>query len=399
MPSYLTPGIYVEEVSGGSRPIEAVGTSTPAFLGIAPNASAKINQAVAINNWAQFARDFIREGDSSTDLSNAVFGFFHNGGARCWVLNIGTHGSIAGGGIGRQGVDLLEAIDDITIVAAPGFSDAADYETLLSHCEKMRDRIAILDAPAEVDSIAGLTKVAKAGATKVAKDKDDKKVEAPKAANYRPRESASGYGAFYYPYIVVRDPLNSKNMIEVPPSGHLAGVYGRTDNLRGVHKAPANEQIMGALDVAYNVTPEEQGTLNPNGVNVIRSFSKEGIRVWGARTVAASSSEYRYLNVRRLMIMVEQSIKRNTSWIVFEPNTPDLWKSIRRDISAFLKNVWRSGALFGDTPEQAFFVKCDAETNPPEVIDAGQLIIEIGVSPVKPAEFVVFRIGINSQES
>jgi uncharacterized protein len=178
----------------------------------------------------------------------------------------------------------------------------------------------------------------------------------------------------------------------VPPSGHVAGIWARTDGRRGVHKAPANEVVMGALGLTYRVTDAEQAELNPRGVNCIRFFAREGIRVWGARTLAASSSEWRYLNVRRLFNMIEESIAESTRWIVFEPNDVTLWKSIRRDVSAFLTRLWRDGALMGTTPEEAFFVQCDSETNPPEVIDAGEVHTVIGVAPVKPAEFIVFRI-------
>jgi phage tail sheath protein FI len=150
--------------------------------------------------------------------------------------------------------------------------------------------------------------------------------------------------------------------------------------------------VRGALDLTYRLTRDEQGVLNQAGVNAIRLFSREGIRVWGARTVAASASEWRYLNVRRLFNMIEESIADNTRWIVFEPNDRTLWKSIRRDIGAFLTRLWRDGALMGRTPEEAFFVKCDEETNPPDVIDAGQVVTIIGVAPVKPAEFIIFRI-------
>ncbi len=392
MPTYLTPGVYVEEVSGGSRPIEAVGTSTPAFLGVAPNPGAHVNVPMAVNNWSQFAREFIREDDASTNLSHAVHGFFNNGGSRCWVLNVGKNGTIAGGGKTRQGVDLLEPIDEISMVAAPGYTDPLSYETIISHCEKLRDRVAILDAPEEVDQVERLTKVA----TVEMDDKKGKKDEQPMEKGLRPRESQQGFGAFYFPWVTVRDALDPKKLVNAPPSGFMAGIYSRTDSTRGVHKAPANEPVCGAVNVAYSVTHQEQGVLNPVGVNVIRSFSKEGILVWGARTIAASSSEYRYLNVRRLMIMIEESIKRSTGWTVFEPNDSKLWKSIRRDVAAFLTLIWRDGALFGQSPEQAFFVKCDEETNPPEVIDAGQLVIQIGVAPVKPAEFVVFRIGLTA---
>jgi uncharacterized protein len=173
----------------------------------------------------------------------------------------------------------------------------------------------------------------------------------------------------------------------------IAGIYARSDAVRGVHKAPANEILRGAVNVTYRVTREEQGTLNPNGVNCIRLFPNEGIRVYGARTVAASNSEYRYLSVRRLLNQIEESIARNTGWVVFEPNDRPLWKSIIRDVSAFLTLLWRQGALMGRTPEEAFFVKCDDETNPTDVIDAGQVVTMVGVAPVKPAEFVIFRIG------
>jgi phage tail sheath protein FI len=159
-----------------------------------------------------------------------------------------------------------------------------------------------------------------------------------------------------------------------------------------VHKAPANEVIRGALNLAYRVTREEQAELNLVGVNCIRLFSREGIRVWGARTLADGSSEWRYLNVRRLFNMIEESIGDSTNWIVFEPNDRTLWKNIRRDIGAFLTRLWRDGALMGRTADEAFFVKCDDETNPTEVIDAGQVVTLIGVAPVKPAEFIIFRI-------
>jgi phage tail sheath protein FI len=208
----------------------------------------------------------------------------------------------------------------------------------------------------------------------------------------RPRGSDAGFGAYYFPWIVVQDPI-SGDQVTAPPSGHLAGVYARGDGTRGVHKAPGNEPIRGVIDLTYSVTRGEQELLNPAGVNCIRYFSDSGIRVWGARTLAPAASEWRYINVRRLFNMAEESIGRGTRWVVFEPNDYTLWKSVRRDVSAFLTRLWRAGALFGRTPEEAFFVKCDEETNPPEVIDAGQLVTVIGMAPVKPAEFVIFRIG------
>jgi phage tail sheath protein FI len=398
MPTYLTPGIYVEEVSTGSRPIEAVGTSTAAFIGVAPNPDARLHEAFGINNWSQFIKEYSNEGASSTPLAQAVYGFFQNGGGRCYIVNIGPKKELVGDGKQRKGIDTLEEVDEVAIVAAPGFADAASYDTILSHCEKLQDRVAILDAPENDDkfNVDQLKSVVTSGATKPKKPAAG---EAPAPAEtagpggLRARTSDRGFGAYYFPWITIRDPLSPKDQVNVPPSGHIAGIYARTDATRGVHKAPANETVRGALDLTYKVTREEQGELNRLGVNCIRQFLTQGIRVWGARTLADSASEWRYLNVRRLFNQIEESIANGTRWVVFEPNDRALWKSIRRDVSAFLTLQWRQGALMGATPEEAFFVQCDEETNPPEVIDAGMVVTVIGIAPVKPAEFVIFRIG------
>jgi phage tail sheath protein FI len=378
--TYMTPGIYVEEVPGGPRPIQAVGTSTAGFVGVAPQAGAHQGEAVPIDNWSQFVREFIAAETPSTPLSQAVYGFFLNGGRRCYVVNVGQGGGVSGGGRERQGLQLLEEIDEIAVVAIPGYTDAASYDAALSHCERLKDRVVVLDAPQDVGNIDRLLKMATASAG-----------EAGAGGGLRPRPSDGGYGAFYFPWITVRDPLSGE-LVDAPPSGHLAGIWARSDASRGVHKAPANEVVRGALNVTYRLTREEQGELNQNGINCIRLFPREGIRVWGARTLADGSSEWRYLNVRRLFNMVEESIATSTRWIVFEPNDRTLWKSIRRDVSAFLTILWRDGALMGRTPEEAFFVKCDEETNPPEIIDAGMVVTLIGIAPVKPAEFIIFRI-------
>jgi phage tail sheath protein FI len=245
--------------------------------------------------------------------------------------------------------------------------------------------VAILDAPEQVPDITLLTQVALAEAGTGGSESGSGTGQGLGARQ-------SPYGTFYFPHITVRDPLAPGNLINVPPSGHVAGIWARTDATRGVHKAPANEIVRGALNLTYRLTRAELGELNQAGVNCIRLFATEGIRVWGARTLAGSSSEWRYLNVRRLFNMIEESIADNTRWIVFEPNDNTLWKSIRRDISAFLVGLWRDGALMGQTPEEAFFVKCDEETNPPDVIDRGMVVTLIGIAPVKPAEFIVFRI-------
>jgi phage tail sheath protein FI len=379
MPNYRAPDIYVEEIATGPRPIGQVGTSTAAFVGRAPGPTDFPMQPRALNNWSEFLKEFCKDNPNpkSTDLSHAVFGFFQNGGTRCFVVDIGDAKSPA------PGLATLEAIDDVAIVAAPGFVDAVSFNDVAAHCAKMGDRVAIYDPPETVSKIEQLLEVA------VPKGEG-----AAKARGVRPPMSDKGDGAFYYPRIKVRDPLSqSTEGVFVPPSGHIAGIWARTDAARGVHKAPANEMIRGALDVERMITRAEQEVLNPAGVNCIRFFPMEGIRVWGARTIAAEASEWRYLNVRRLFNMVEESIARGTRWVVFEPNDRPLWRDIVRDVSAFLRTIWRDGALMGRTAEEAFFVQCDEETNPPESIDQGRVIIKVGIAPVKPAEFIVFRIG------
>ncbi|MBX3640690.1 MAG: phage tail sheath family protein [Nitrosomonas sp.] len=403
MPNYLSPGIYVEEVSTGAKPIGMVGTSVPAFLGLAPAKNKHVNQAIACNNWGEFCRYFVNEDSKSTHLAQAVFSFFNNHGSRCYIVNVGENGSISGDVKKRSGLYALETIDEVAIVAAPGYSDAISYEALLSHCEKLQDRIAILDAPesvSDINALKTLKTVSSTGSTSTSsesgesKPATDIKIESTASQGLRPRNSDEGYGAFYFPWFRGLDALqpNSGSIVNIPPSGAIAGIYARTDATRGVHKAPANEQVRGALGLTYNVSREEHGELNRKGVNVIRMFP-DGIRIWGARTLAAEASEWRYIPVRRTFNMIKESIQEGTRWTVFEPNDMMTWKSVERDIRAFLMRVWRDGALLGATPEQAFFVKCDAETNPPEVRDAGQLIAEIGIAPVKPAEFIVFRIG------
>lgn len=404
--SYLSPGVYVEEVSTGKKPIGAVGTNTAAFLGVAPCATAHLNEPVAVNNWGQFLREFVKDDSPSTDLARAVYGFFDNGGGRCYVCNVGEGNPLVGDARNPTGLQCLERIDEIALVAAPGFCDFISHEALISHCEKMGDRFAILDAPEHVENIDLLKQVATAEASaatpppatsgeeegQTETKRRPRPVVAPKSG-LRPRISNAGCAAFYFPWLIAPDPLASGKLTNTPPSGHLAGIYARTDATRGVHKAPANESIRNASGLTYRVTREEQGELNRSGVNCIRYFPTAGIRVWGARTIAEEASEWRYINVRRLFNMIEESIANGTRWTVFEPNDEGTWKAVERDIRAFLTLIWRDGALMGNTPEEAFFVKCDAETNPPEVIDAGRLVVEIGIAPVKPAEFVIFRIG------
>lgn len=406
---YRTPGVYVEELSNGAKPIQAVGTSTAGFVGRAPNTNAHLHTAIPILNWMHFRRVFVDDANGVamgpiTDLVLAIAGFFQNGGTLCYVVNVGAaEGPVPGVPGSREGVDALDLVDEVAIVAAPGYTDAASYDTILSHCELRKDRVAVLDGPAEFDDVAALTKVATAAPARKPKaegegEEGNTPPAAPAGGGLMPRRSERGFGAFYVPQIEVVNPLNPSETTVAPPSGHIAGVWARTDAERGVHKAPANTPLRGAVRLTRHITAAEQELLNPEGINCIRTFFGDGILVWGARTLA-SDPEWRYLNVRRLFCMIEQSIFRSTRWIVFEPNDPSLWKSIRRDVSAFLTRVWKSGALFGTSAEQAFFVQCDEETNPPEVRDAGQVVTYVGVAPVKPAEFVVFRLMQNDDGS
>ena len=383
------PGIYIRE-EPGPRPIQAVGTSTAGFVGVAPAAKAHLDEVIPINNWTQFVREFVPdEGAASTPLSQAVHGFFLNGGSRLFVVNVGRDGAIAGGR-GRSPLDLLAQIDEIAIVAAPGYTDAVTYDAVISHCEQAGDRVAILDAPGNVRDVTLLTDVATVEAD--AADGEEAEEGAADAGGDREglRPRSSSYGALYFPWITVFDPLSSE-IVDVAPSGHIAGIWARSDAARGVHKAPANEIVRGALNVTYHLTRAEQGDLNQSGINCIRFFTDEGILVWGARTLD-SDGEWRYLNVRRLFNMIKESIANSTRWIVFEPNDRPLWKAIQRDVGAFLTGLWREGALMGRTADEAFFVKCDEETNPQDQIDRGVVTTWIGIAPVKPAEFVVFRI-------
>ncbi len=206
----------------------------------------------------------------------------------------------------------------------------------------------------------------------------------------------SDYAAMYHPWLEVFDPLDKRNIF-MPPSGAMAGIYARSDTERGVFKAPANEVVRGAVGLSSLYGKGEQDILNPKGVNLIRTFTGQGIRVWGART-ASSNSLWKYVNVRRLFIFLEESIKANTNWVVFEPNDEQLWTRVKRTIEVFLTGVWRSGALAGSSQGEAFFVDIGRTTMSEDDIQNGRLICVIGVAPVKPAEFVIFRIAQKTSE-
>ncbi len=501
MPTYLTPGVYVEEVPSANKPIEGVGTAVAAFVGLTPGGP--VNKPMRISNWTQFAKIF---GDPQNPengpfmegayLAHSVYGFFQNGGQLAWIIRVGNEETspapraalpAAGDGSSealrataqkgitdtvtvviseepgtegkepgdvsynvvvsagsereeypgvtgkkgrgnittkinaasklikleetgtalpetklqpgtytlsvpsvavekvdatafegdvatRKGIGGVAALDEVTMLVMPDIvnlnGDGAQMRDIqgkmIAHCENAGGRMAILDVPPDL----------------LPQDVLEWRMN---TAGYD-----SKMAALYYPWIEVMDPL-TKRPTMMPPSGHIAGLWSRVDSSRGVHKAPANEVVMGANGLAFQVTAAEQGELNRVGINAIRAFPGRGIRVWGARTLS-SDPEWRYINVRRLFNYVSDSIMAGTQWSVFEPNDPTLWSKLTINIWSFLNRVYRGGALFGASPTEAFYVKCDAETNPPEVIEAGQVVCEIGISPVKPAEFVIFRL-------
>ncbi len=370
MPSYLAPGVYVVETAGGARPITPVGTSTAAFFGVAPDPDAAVRRPTAIAKYKAFEGTFVGKGaaNAASTLATAVQGFFANGVSYCYVINLGAEAAA----VTTADMLLLDAIDGVSIVAAPGFTDVESYDAVIGDCERRGDRFAILDTAQDIEPLERLTRTGLDG------------------DGLRPRQSKNGLAAVYTPWIVTIDAVTGERRPQ-PPSGHLAGLYARVDSQLGVFKAPANTWLRGALSLTRSISTTEQSLLNSVGVNCIRAVAGS-FDVWGARTLADPASEWCYVPVRRLVTMIAQSIERGTRWVVFEPNDRTLWKSIRRDIGAFLHALWRDGALAGAEPEDAFFVKCDSETTTEADIDAGRVVALIGIAPVKPGEFIVLRI-------
>ncbi len=264
----------------------------------------------------------------------------------------------------RTGIQAFLDNSDVSLMAVPGITAPNVQLSLVAHCERLASRFAVLDMPRDAKSVTDIM--------------DHRNIV------------DSDYCAMYHPWLQVFDPLDKRDVL-IPPSGSVLGIYARSDNTRGVHKAPANETVSNCTGLAVTYNTAEQDMLNPNGVNLIRRFPGQGIRVWGART-ASSKPLWKYVNVRRLFIFLEESIKANTNWVVFEPNDELLWIRVRRTIEVFLEGVWKSGALAGATPADAFFVNIGSATMTKDDIDNGRLICVIGVAPVKPAEFVIFRL-------
>jgi uncharacterized protein len=352
MPKVTHPGVFVEEVPSGVRAIEGVSTSTAGFVGGARSETG--DGAVRLSSWREFVRTFgdpaAKPSRGGGHLAAAVRGFFDNGGSRCWVAaELGE----------------LETIDELSIVCAPDLpGDRRD--DLIAHCESAGDRVAILDPP------PGL------GPADVLK--------------WREAQGDSRFAALYYPWVEVAHPAGGKSAT-VPPCGHVAGVWARTDAARGVHRAPANEKLNGVTGLAHTVTQPDHERLNPRGVNCIRSFPGRGILVWGARTLAAAAeAEWKYVNVCRTALYIEESLGKGTQWAAFEPNNPALWAQLRLAAGNFMNGLWRSGAFAGSKPEQAYLVKCDATTTSQRDIEDGRVNILVGFAPLRPAEFVIVRI-------
>ncbi|MEM1291733.1 MAG: phage tail sheath C-terminal domain-containing protein [Cyanobacteria bacterium P01_H01_bin.162] len=554
---YFAPGVYIEEVNRGSRPIEGVPTAVAGFVGFTEDirGGAAPLKPMMVTNWDQYLEYFGRPNSDGFTSFNAylpfaVYGWFLNGGGRCWIASIGTQlpgttdaapaasgtqimnrrrrptlnlarrstpaaeetggSSLAAIANGQRPASLSVRISDSppkasdsTAADAAVPTDTGEYFSVaVMDGDTVMERYDHLSMDAEVDTAVAdyvvtaladselltVEDIAQAGSPLARRPsngycevspppfipspqtffrdvegvRDDRtgvqglleideitimacpdlmrayevglmnldqvhgvmdlmvsncegaaSGDIPNPPNrmvvldsppdrYKPQDVSqwlseefnrrSQFAALYYPWVSVANPRDNGRPISVPPCGHVMGVWARTDETRGVYKAPANEVPRGILGLAYDCNFREQELLNPLGINCIRSFANQGIRIWGARTlVEPDQTEWRYINVRRLMSYIEKSVELGTQWAVFEPNDEDLWARVTRTISNFLTGLWRQGALMGASPSQAFYVKCDGELNTPDSMILGRLYVEIGVAPVRPAEFVIFR--------
>lgn len=375
--NYQTPGVYKEDVVLRSAP--RLQTGVPGFIGFANSKVAGLaGEPVLLNRRHEFDARFESQTAPGSYLAEAVNGFFLNGGARCYVVGVSFddhQDAVSKEEALKEALQTLSPVTDLDLVAVP---DAMTLDVkavkrvqveMLRHCEVNRNRLAILDA-LPVETVKDV-------------------IEQRQDITAGLREPVNG--ALYYPWLRVgTDQL-------IPPSGHIAGIFSRSDSKVGVFKAPANEEVLGALDVGVRkesgmtIDNQIQDQLNPEGINCLRAFPGRGIRVWGARTLSRDP-DWRYVNVRRLALTLHRWIEMNMAWASFEPSTLQLWVRIKRELTAYLTELWNAGALAGGRAEQAFYVKCDAETNPAEVREAGHAVTEIGLAPSAPAEFVVVRI-------
>lgn len=386
--NYKTPGVYRREIF--LRPEAPLQTGVPAFVGFAEALSAVGGEArrpLSLSRKEEFAATF--KASAGGYLAEAVKGFFGNGGARCYVVPADAAAADRVAALAAA-IDTLDPVTDFDLLAVPDAmtlcSETNPTPTeidavlrvqrhALEHCAAHDDRLAILDALPHRTTETVLKQ----------------------RAALTSGQAEPVNAAFYYPRIRVfdaglkaREP-KSDGLRYVPPCGHVAGVYARTDARVGVFKAPANEEVLGAIDLEAEADSKAQDQLNPQGVNCLRAFAGRGVRVWGARTLSGERP-WRYVNVRRQFLTVNRWVALNTAWAGFEPNASRLWVRIGRELSAYLETLWRGGALKGESREEAFYVKCDEETNPPESREAGEVVTEVGLALMAPAEFVVVRI-------
>lgn len=392
MPTSTTPGVYWQDVFVPPPP--PFMTGIPAFLGYAAGTGRPdedhFDEPQLLTLWTHFEQLYGPPA-SSGYLAHAVRGFFENDGLMCYVVRL-QEAPVAPDRALAAGLEALTALDAIDLVCAPDIMrDAikADAQVLtsvtemqkmvLTHCQQMGDRFAILDS-------LNTTVLATSPAPgKVATDEKQASIQEQRA------QLQSPYGALYCPWLLA--PIRDGSPVSVPPCGHVAGIYSRTDQQTGVHKAPANEPIEGVLDLRYALAEAEAGLLNEMGVNSLRAFPGRGVRVWGARTLGDDRNPLgNYVNVRRLLITVSRWLERFMNAVTFEANDTRLWLRIMREVSAYCEALFRQGALKGRTAAEAFYVKCDSETNPSAVIDAGMVVTEVGLAPIAPSEFIVVRI-------
>ena len=365
------PGVFVEEVPTSMRIIDGVSTSVTAFVGAASRG--RSYRAVRINSFCKFEQRF---GGlvSNYDLGYAVQQFFLNGGKDAWVVRVArqlTAAKII------KGIHALDAMDIFNLLVIPGVVNSEALSAAADYCRRRRAFL-ILDAPKSAGTPAQMAQAVR-------------NATLPKTS----------YGAGYFPWIKIPDPLNSGNLRLTPPSGSIAGLFARTDNLRGVWTAPAGTDaaVIGVSGLSYNLTDSENGALNALGINCLRVFPT-GTLVWGARTLEGteeSTSDWKYIPVRRLALFIEESLYREIQWAVFKPNAEPLWAQIRLNVGAFLQQLFCQRAFQGSTPRDAYFVKCDAATTTQNDIDAGLVNVVVGFAPLRRAEFVVLTISTKAR--
>ncbi len=401
---YDAPGVYVEYLPSTGGLIQGVGTSTALFVAPCPGAPAGYDTAVPVGNFSRFLDNFATDDPGGDFLCHAARGFFENGGSRLYVVATKDANGVIGDQQKRTGLWAARGIDEPAILAIPGVTDLAAQKAAINFCETRRDLFAVLDAPADVPSIDDLTKGGRITAQPQPDEGDAEDGGKTRRAGrggggLNPGPSEQGFGSFNFPWITVTD-HKTKAPVTCPPSGHIAGLYARVDAERGVHKAPANEPLRGVLNLRHKVDDAERGMLNRHGVNVILSTTRRGIRLFGARTIAdQNSSDWRYVNVKRFLIFIEETLNQALLDSVFESNDRFLQAALKMRISSFLTQQWRAGALVGATPDKAFFVKCDSENNPPDEVALGKLCADVGLAIVRPAEFVIVRLSQSVGES